>query len=312
MKDGAASVSLETLTIADPGPEGPGSDSARQGIETRASLPIAERKRPRRRGSRLNTYLTPKAEISRRESLFVALGVWLLVVGGWAGLTYGHVMPEIFLPTPGSVVGAFFRLLGNGTLGEHVFASVQVVVLGFLISSVIAVPLGILMGTFRIVQAALEPLVNFIRYLPVTSFVPLFILWIGIGIEQRITIIFFGTFFQQLVMIADITRSVPKDLLNASYTLGATRRDVVVHVLAPASLPGILDTLRITMGWAWTYLVVAELVAASSGLGYISMKAMRGFQVDVIFLAIAIIGILGLITDQLFRLMRVRLAPWAQ
>ena len=87
---------------------------------------------------------------------------------------------------------------------------------------------------------------------------------------------------------------------------------MVLHVLAPASLPGILDTLRVTMGWAWTYLVVAELVAASSGLGYISLKAMRGFQVDVIFLAIAIIGLLGLITDQLFRLLRLRIAAWAQ
>ncbi len=120
------------------------------------------------------------------------------------------------------------------------------------------------MGTFRVVQAGLEPLVNFIRYLPVTSFVPLFILWIGIGIEQRIAVIFFGTFFQQLVMIADVSRGVSKDLLNASYTLGASRRDALLHVLTPAALPGIIDTLRITMGWAWTYLVVAELVAASS------------------------------------------------
>jgi NitT/TauT family transport system permease protein len=172
--------------------------------------------------------------------------------------------------------------------------------------------LGLLMGSFRIVQAFLEPLVNFIRYLPVTSFVPLFILWIGIGLEQRVAVIIFGTFFQQLVMIADVSKGVSKDLVNASYTLGATRRDVVFHVLGPASLPGVLDTLRVTMGWAWTYLVVAELVAASSGLGYISLKAMRGFQVDVIFLAIAIIGLLGLITDQLFRLLRLRIAAWAQ
>ncbi len=125
-------------------------------------------------------------------------------------------------------------------------------------------------------------------------------------------VIIFGVLFQQLVMIADVSRGVSKDLVNASYTLGASRRDVFFHVLGPASLPGVLDTLRVTMGWAWTYLVVAELVAASSGLGYISLKAMRGFQVDVIFLAIAIIGLLGLVTDQLFRLLRLRIAAWAQ
>jgi NitT/TauT family transport system permease protein len=167
-----------------------------------------------------------------------------------------------------------------------------------------------MMGSFRIVQAFLEPLVNFMRYLPVTSFVPLFILWIGIGLEQRVTVIIFGVFFQQLVMIADIARGVPKDLMQAAYTLGASRREVMTHVIAPASLPGVLDTLRVTIGWAWTYLVVAELVAASSGLGYISLKAMRGFQVDIIFLAIMIIGLLGLITDQFFRVLRKRLGSW--
>ena len=264
------------------------------------------------RRSWLKACLTPQVEIPRSLGLVVAVVIWIGLIAAWSGLTYGGVMKDIFLPTPGAVVGAFFRLADDGSLAEHVGASVEVVLLGFIISSLVAVPLGLLMGTFRIVQAALEPLVNFIRYLPVTSFVPLFILWIGIGLEERITVIVFGTFFQQLVMISDVSRSVSRDLVNASYTLGASRRDAVLHVLAPASLPGILDTLRVTMGWAWTYLVVAELVAASSGLGYISMKAMRGFQVDVIFLAIAIIGILGLCTDQLFRLLRLRIAPWAQ
>ncbi|QIB34133.1 ABC transporter permease [Ancylobacter pratisalsi] len=264
-----------------------------------------------RKRSVIDLCLTPKAEVPGPVRYVVSTLVWLLVIAVWSGLTYGGVMADIFLPSPSAVLGAFFRLTEDGTLSQHIWASLQVVITGFVISSILAVPLGLLMGTFRVVQAGLEPLVNFIRYLPVTSFVPLFILWIGIGIEQRITVIFFGTFFQQLIMVADVSRGVSKDLLNASYTLGATRRDAVLHVLTPAALPGIMDTLRITMGWAWTYLVVAELVAASSGLGYISMKAMRGFQVDVIFLAIAVIGLLGLITDLIFRLVSKRLVPWA-
>lgn len=218
----------------------------------------------------------------------------------------------MFLPTPGAVIEAAKSMLQDDTLGSNVFASVQVVLIGFVVSAVVAVPVGLLMGTFRIVQGALEPVINFVRYLPVTSFVPLFILWIGIGIEERVTVILFGVFFQQVVMVADVARGVSKDLVNASYTLGSSRRDVVFHVLAPASLPGIIDALRITMGWAWTYLVVAELVAASSGLGYLSMQAMRGFRVDIIFLAIAIIGLLGLITDQIFRLLRLKVTSWAQ
>lgn len=264
------------------------------------------------RHSWLNRCLTPKVELPAKLILGAGSLGWLLVLGLWAGLSYGGVVPAMFLPTPGAVLEAAARLAGDGTLGKHVLASVEVVLIGFAVSSLVAVPLGLLMGSFRIVQAFLEPLVNFVRYLPVTSFVPLFILWIGIGLEQRVTVIIFGVFFQQLVMIADVSKGVSRDLINASYTLGSSRRDVVLHVLGPASLPGVLDTLRVTMGWAWTYLVVAELVAASSGLGYISLKAMRGFQVDVIFLAIAIIGLLGLVTDQLFRLLRLKVTSWAQ
>ncbi len=237
--------------------------------------------------------------------------VWLLVIGLWMWLTYGGRVPEMFLPNPGKVLNTAGKLVADGTLFEHTLASAQVVLIGFVLSSVVAVPLGLYMGTYRAVQAALDPLVNFIRYLPVTSFVPLFILWIGIGLEQRVSVIIFGTFFQQLVMIADAARSVPRDLVNAAYTLGTTRNQTVRHIVFPASLPAVLDVLRVTVGWAWTYLVVAELVAAKSGLGYISLKAMRGFQVDIIFLAIAMIGLLGLCTDQLFRLLRRFAAPWA-
>jgi NitT/TauT family transport system permease protein len=253
----------------------------------------------------------PFAGIPKPLVLGVGLAVWVVVLGGWALLSYGGLVPKMFLPTPGMVIATTYRMATDGTLFFHTMASAEVVLLGFVISSAVAVPLGLWMGTYRVVQAALEPLVNFIRYLPVTSFVPLFILWIGIGLEQRITVIFFGTFFQQLVMIADCAGSVSRDLVNASYTLGTKRRHVVWHVIFPAVLPNIFDTLRVTMGWAWTYLVVAELVAASSGLGYISLKAMRGFQVDVIFMAIAAIGILGLITDTLFRVIRAKVTPWA-
>ena len=256
--------------------------------------------------------LTPKTDLPRALVLSAGALSWLLMFGSWCALSYGELVPAMFLPSPLEVLRAGIRLFEDGTLADHVLASVKVVLIGFFVSSAIAVPLGLLMGSFRIVQAVMDPPVNFIRYLPVTSFVPLFILWIGIGLEQRVAVIIFGVFFQQLVMISDVSRSVGKDLINASYTLGCSRRDVLLHVLGPASLPGVLDTLRVTIGWAWTYLVVAEMVAASSGLGYISLKAMRGLQVDVIFLAIAVIGLLGLLTDQVFRLLRLKVCAWAQ
>lgn len=256
--------------------------------------------------------LTPKAALPRQVVLGAGAASWLLMLGCWCALSYGGLVPAMFLPTPMEVVRAGLRLVNDGTLIEHILASVEVVVVGFAVSSAVAIPLGLLMGTFRVVQAVMDPPVNFIRYLPVTSFVPLFILWIGIGLEQRVAVIIFGVFFQQLVMVSDVSKGVSKDLVNASYTLGCNRKDVLLHVLGPASLPGVLDTLRVTIGWAWTYLVVAELVAASSGLGYISLKAMRGLQVDVIFLAIAVIGLLGLVTDQIFRVLRMKVCAWAQ
>ncbi|OLO05873.1 ABC transporter permease [Salinicola socius] len=255
--------------------------------------------------------LTPRATIPKTLTWSAGIGVWLVVIALWALVTYSGLVRSIFLPTPTAVLSAAVSMIGDGSLWKDIWSSAQVVLYGFLLSSAIAIPLGILMGSFRLAQAFLDPLVNFMRYLPVTAFVPLFILWIGIGIEQRVTVIFFGIFFQQLVMIADISRGVSQDLINASYTLGAKRRDVVTHVLFPACLPGVIDMMRVTMGWAWTFVVVAELVAANSGLGYISLKAMRGFQVDVIFLSIGLIGLLGLVTDQFFRLLRKRLTSWA-
>jgi NitT/TauT family transport system permease protein len=148
--------------------------------------------------------------------------------------------------------------------------------------------------------------------LPVTAMIPLLILWVGIGIEQKITVIFIGTFFQQVVMVIDIVKRVPNELLSAAYTLGATRRQILSKVLIPAMLPGLMDMLRVTMGWAWTYLVVAELVGSSAGLGYMSMQAMRGLHADVIFVAILVIGALGILTDQLFRIAKHICLPWSE
>ncbi|MFC0266873.1 ABC transporter permease [Kushneria aurantia] len=255
--------------------------------------------------------LTPRASIPSGVVWGAGLGIWGLILLGWALVTYHHFVRPIFLPTPDAVIHTGFKMAKDGSLWENLWASVQVVVYGFVLSSIVSIPVGILMGSFRAVQSVCDPIVNFMRYLPVTAFVPLFILWIGIGIEQRVAVIFFGVFFQQLVLIADVSRNVSQDLLNASYTLGATRRDVVLHVLFPACIPGVIDVLRVTMGWAWTYLVVAEMVAAQSGLGYISLKAMRGFQVDTIFLAISLIGLMGLLTDQAFKQLRLKMASWA-
>jgi NitT/TauT family transport system permease protein len=259
----------------------------------------------------VNSVLTPRKPISHG----IRLGVGSVVSGGillgWCAITYGGLTDPLFMPAPHRVMLAFWQALLDGSLLRNSWASLLVINTGFFLSTIVAIPLGILMGSFRVVAAAIEPVVNFTRYLPVTSMIPLLILWIGIGFQEKVAVIFIGTFFQQIVMIADVSAQVPAELLNASYTLGATRRQVVTRVLFPATLPGVMDTLRVTMGWAWTYLVIAELVASSSGLGYMSMQAMRGLHADFIFVGILVIGFLGLVTDQIFKWIKIALLPWA-
>ena len=259
----------------------------------------------------LDAYAAPKKDIPRRAYLTVSTLVVAAILAVWCGLSYGGLVRGDFLPTPDEVVKAAINGIDDGSLLVNTGVSVTEIMSGFVIASIFAVPLGVLMGSFKIVEAALEPVTNFVRYLPVSALIPLLILWVGIGIEEKITVIFIGTFFQQLILIADVSRGVSQDLLDVSYTLGANRRTVVARVLIPATLPGVMDTLRVTLGWAWTYLVVAELVAANKGLGYFILNSMRGLFTDQIFLGIMVIGLLGLITDQLFKLLRNRLLPWA-
>jgi len=258
----------------------------------------------------IDAYFAPKKEIPRHVYLTVSVTVGLFVLAMWCLLAYSGWVREDFLPTPVAVILAGIDGMSDGSLFRDTGISLYEILSGFILASIFAVPLGILMGSFKIAEAALEPITNFVRYLPVSALIPLLILWVGIGMSEKITVIFIGTFFQQLILIADVSRGVASDLLDVSYTLGASRRQVVRRVLIPATMPGVMDALRVTLGWAWTYLVVAELVAANKGLGYFILNSMRGLFTDRIFLGIAVIGLLGLISDQLFKVMRSRLLPW--
>jgi NitT/TauT family transport system permease protein len=254
---------------------------------------------------------SPKTDIDKGTYVTLSLISVAVVLALWCLLTYGGITPRDFLAAPHEVVAAGIKRIANMSLFEHMWASLVVILSGFILASVFAVPIGILMGSFRAVQALIEPITGFMRYIPVSALIPLLILWIGIGVEQKIMVIFLGTFFQQLILISDVSARISKDLIDCAYTLGADRRRVVTRVLVPACMPGVMDNLRVTMGWAWTYLVVAELVAADTGLGYMILNAMRGLFTDVILLGVFTIGILGLITDFFFKWARRRLLPWS-
>ena len=242
----------------------------------------------------------------------LASGTFAFVFALWCYFSYSGRVSSLILPTPSDVVLSAVRLWHAGELWSDIKISVFRISAGFLASAVLAIPLGILIGAYKGVEASQEPLNGFIRYIPVPALIPLVMVAAGIGEPAKILLIFLGTYFQMVIIVADVTRLVPKDLLNASRTLGARPHQVLFNVLLPATLPGLMETCRTMIGWAWTYLVIAEVVATDSGLGYRIMKAQRFLRTDEIFVGILVLGLLGLATDLTFKFLQPRLLPWAE
>ena len=258
------------------------------------------------------TLLTPKEPIPRRLSLGLGIGGFVVVVAVWAVLTYGGLIEPLFLPKPGTVATALYDMFVHEDFLSDVWASTYRIMVGFLAAAAIAIPLGIAIGSFRAIQALFEPIIAAIRYMPASAFLPLLIIWFGIGQTEKMAVIWFGVFFPLTLMIADVSANVPKELVNIAYTLGASRWHVFRRVLLPACWPGVIDNLRIGLGWAWTYLIVAELVAASTGIGHVILQSSRFLETEKIIAGIITIGILGLLSDAGFRLLYRVLFPYAE
>jgi NitT/TauT family transport system permease protein len=242
--------------------------------------------------------------------LMVALSITVPILG-WSILTYSGFVEPMFLPTPTAVLERYFNLLTSGELISDALTSISRVGWGFLISAVISIPLGLLIGSFKSMEGLFEPIVGLLRYMPAAAFIPLIILWIGLGEPSKVAIIFLGSFFYNILMVADAVKFIPIDYLKAAYTLGASQRNVFFNVIFPATLPNIIDTLRINIAGAWNFVVVAELVASNSGLGYRIMTAQRFLRTDEIFVGIITIGLIGLAIDFLFKLIFRLVVPWA-
>ena len=251
-----------------------------------------------------------RTEIPRQVYVGAGVGFIALILATWWIVTAAGWVTPLFLPSPGAVVAEIARQSREGILWADMGTSVYRITVGWLISTALAVPIGVLMGNFRLIEGLLEPFVDLVRYMPAVAFVPLTILWLGVGDTQKFAILFIGTFFQQVLLIMDNVKNVPRDLIQVSATFGLSKWEILRAVILPAALPGIWDTLRITLGWAWTYLVVAELVAANGGLGYRIMRAQRFLDTETIIAGILVIGVLGIITDYAFKWSYRRLFPW--
>ena len=256
-------------------------------------------------------YLAPKEPIPRRAATALAFASFGVILALWALLSYGGLVRPFFLPSPSTVAEALYSMFVEENFLADVWASTYRIVVGFLIASLFAVPLGIAIGSFRAAQAFFEPPIAAVRYMPASAFIPLLIIWFGLADTEKIAVIFIGVFFPLTLMVADVSANVAKELLNIASTLGATRRQVFLRVLLPACWPGVVDNLRIGIGWAWTYLIVAELVAASTGIGHVILTASRFVETEKIVAGILTIGALGLATDAFFRWLYNVLFPYA-
>jgi NitT/TauT family transport system permease protein len=233
------------------------------------------------------------------------------VVAVWAWLSHRDLVNPVFLPTPEAVWGGTRELLGDRTLWVDIKMSFFRVTAGFLLAAATAIPLGVLIGSFRVAEGLMQPLTEFVRYIPVPALIPIFMVLFGIDELSKIMLIWVGTYFQLVLMVGDEIRRVHQDLLQVSYTLGARRAETIRLVIWPAAMPGVFDALRLCNGWAWTYLVVAELVAANEGLGFRVLKFSRFLQTPKIWVYIILLGLIGLGLDLLFRALNRRLFHWA-
>ncbi len=232
-------------------------------------------------------------------------------------LAQGSRANPIFLPAPHQVGAAFYSAFttppqrnGDYWLHESLWQSCTIIFWGFICSALLGVPLGILCGSFALFSRLFEPFVDFIRYMPAPVFGALAVAVLGLGDEPKITIIFIGTFFQMVLVVANTTRSVDTALLQAAQTLGASNRQLLAHVVIPAALPALYRDMRILIGWAWTYLVVAELIGEKSGISAFLYQQQRYMHFENVYAGIVMIGVIGLCTDQLLAFIGRFLFPW--
>ena len=233
-------------------------------------------------------------------------------------LPVGSPANPIYLPAPHEVAKALYTAFTTAPeqrdgkwLHESLWHSIQIIFWGFLISSLIGVPLGILCGTYSAISRLNEPFIEFFRYLPAPAFGALAVAILGIYDGPKIAVIVIGTLFQQILIIANTTRKLDYALLEAALTLGTSKFKLLIHVIIPGILPELYRDQRILLGWAWTYLIVAELIGTSSGITWFITQQARYQHFDNVYAAIIMIGILGLGGDLMLAWLSKRLFPWA-
>lgn len=238
------------------------------------------------------------------------IALLLAILGIWYFFSNVYGIKEIFLPSPYNTISALGQLIQQNEFWADFFSSLYRVFLGFLISFIIAYPISLVSLLNNNVRDNIFYIVEFFRYLPVPVFIPITILWFGIEDMSKIVIIVLGTFAQMIPMFYDSATAIEKKYSAFNFALKWTKWKYIKNVIIKGSAPSILDNSRICLGWAWTYLIVAEIVGAEHGIGYAIIRAQRYLATDRIFAYIIVIGLVGIITDRSLVYLRKKIFPW--
>jgi NitT/TauT family transport system permease protein len=246
-------------------------------------------------------YLKP---ISLRWSLALGIAIWVIFFALWEVASAKGWVNALFMPPPHRVLSTLYTMIAQHGFLYDIGISIYRIVISFLLACAIAIPLGVLMGSFRSVEAFFNPFVSAWRYLPAPAFIPLLLMWFGTGEGAKLALLFIGVVFFLITLVMDHTRAVRTELIETAMTLGANRWQILSTIVLPAVAPKIAISMRQMLAVSWTYLVIAEIVAASTGIGAVMMRGQRFLKVDEIMAGIVVIGVVGLMFDFLFR--------WAQ
>ena len=250
-------------------------------------------------------------EPKKLNKTFLQIASLLLPLLLWSVICQLKLVSELFLPSPLAVFYSLLDMAESGILFQDIFASTGRVFAGFIIATILSVPLGIAMGSFPSFCALCEPLIAMLRYMPAAAFTPLLIIYLGIEEAPKIALIFIGTVYFNVLMVMDSVKFVPRELIETTLTLGGNTKDLLIKVIARYSLPSIIDTLRINIATSWNLVIVAELIAAEVGLGKRIQLAQRFFRTDQIFAELIVLGIIGFTLDMSFRFLLRRTCKWA-
>jgi taurine transport system permease protein len=240
-------------------------------------------------------------------SIATLIGIWLI-------LTETGLIPPLFLPSPIVLFWSFIDLLKEGygqiSLFHHIALSLMRVLLAFLLACAIGIPLGLLMAMNRVADGLFDPLIELYRPVPPIALIPIFIIWLGIGEMSKIGIIFISIFAVIVINTISGVRSIVQTKIWAAQSLGADKTKLFRYIILPGALPGIITGMRVGIGFGWTTLVAAEMIAAASGIGWMALNARRFLRTDIILCGVIIMGVIGLLLDRVLRIVEEKFVPW--